>query len=266
MASDDRYQLFAVRYGHHERRSPENFMGGDTHDVDMPLDYFVWAIVGESRTFILDTGYDRAMAAKRGRHIVRPVEEGLARLGIDHASVTDVIISHMHYDHCGNHALFPNATFHLQDAEMEYATGRCMCHEAMRHPFDVDDVTTMVRRVHTGRVCFHGKDEILAPGISLHRVGGHSRGLQVVRVETARGAVVLGSDAAHFYANMERGKPFPVLENVEAALEGVRRMRELASSRDHIIPGHDPLVRTLYPRAREDDENITRLDVAPAPR
>jgi glyoxylase-like metal-dependent hydrolase (beta-lactamase superfamily II) len=263
MANAGQYGIYSVRYGRHERRSSENFMGGDSHDVDMPLDYFVWAIVGAERTFILDTGFDRAMGEKRGRRLIRPVDEGLAMIGIDHCGVTDVIISHLHYDHCGNHTLFPNATFHLQDAEMGYATGRCMCHELVRHPFDIDDVVTMVRRLYSGRVCFHCGDEMLAPGLSVHLVGGHSRGLQVVRVQTARGAVVLGSDAAHFYANMERNRPFPVLDNVSAVLEGVRRMRALASSENHIVPGHDPLVSTLYPKAIATVDDIVRLDIAP---
>lgn len=263
MPNAGQYEIFAVRYGHHERRSPQNFLGGDSHDVDMPLDYFVWAIVSPSRTFILDTGFDRHMADKRGRHIVRPVEEGLKAIGIDHALVTDVIISHMHYDHCGNHHLFPEATFHLQDAEMEFATGRCMCHPAASHPFDVDDVTTMVRRVFDGRVCFHGASEELAPGLSVHRVGGHSRGLQVVRVETARGPVLLGSDAAHFYANMERNTPFPVFDRLSDVLEGYSTMRRLAASADHIVPGHDPLVVARYPAVRSDLSGVVRLDLAP---
>ena len=136
MGDPGRYEIHAVRYGHFKRRSGENFLGGDTHDVPMPLDYFVWAIVGEKRTFIVDTGFDKPTGDKRGRSVVRPVDAGLAAIGINHADVSDVIISHMHYDHCGNHHLFPNATFHLQDAEMEFATGRCMCHHAMRHPFE----------------------------------------------------------------------------------------------------------------------------------
>lgn len=253
------YKVYAVRYGHFERRSPENFLGGDTHDVPMPLDYFVWAIVGKGRTFIVDTGFDSPTGDKRGRSVVRPVDEGLAMLGIDHATVSDVIISHMHYDHCGNHHLFPNATFHLQDAEMEFATGRCMCHNAMRHPFEAEDVTKMVRRVFDGKVRFHDPESEIAPGITLHKVGGHSRGLQVVRVETDNGALVLASDAAHFYANMEREKPFPVFDRLSDVILGVERMRTLASSQRHIVPGHDPLVLQRFGSIDEGKHGIVDL-------
>ena len=98
----------------------------------MPLDYFVWAIVGTKRSFIFDTGFDVARAAKRDRTLLRPVGEGLRMIGLDPDKVEDVIISHMHFDHSGNHALFPNARYHVQDAEMKYCTGRCMCHHALR--------------------------------------------------------------------------------------------------------------------------------------
>jgi glyoxylase-like metal-dependent hydrolase (beta-lactamase superfamily II) len=118
------YEIYAVRYAHHDRRASENFLGGDPHDGPMPLDYFVWAIVGATRTFILDTGFDQAMAAKRRREFLRSPQEGLVAIGIDPTAVEDVIISHMHYDHAGNHDLFPNATFHVQDSEMAFCTGR----------------------------------------------------------------------------------------------------------------------------------------------
>lgn len=261
----DTYEIHAVRYGHDGRKSSQNFLGGDSHDVDMPLDYFVWAIRSETRTFVLDTGFSADMGSKRGRTLIRPVAEGLAAIGIDHAKVQDVIISHLHYDHAGNNDMFPEATFHLQDTEMEYATGRCMCHKTINHPFEVEDVVTMVRRVYEGKVYFHHRDEELAPGLSVHHVGGHSRGLQVVRVDTARGPVVLGSDAAHFYANMERAQPFPVFDNAAAVLDGVRRMKELAGqdAEDRIIPGHDPLVLERYRPVSADLHDIVRLDHPP---
>ncbi len=88
----DIYDLFAIRYGHHHRTAAGNFIGGDPHDGPMPLDYFVWAIVGAKRSFILDTGFDAAMGLRRGRTLLRPVAEGLNALGIAPGAVEDVII------------------------------------------------------------------------------------------------------------------------------------------------------------------------------
>lgn len=260
---DETYQIYAVRYGHFDRTAAANFIGGDEHDGPMPLDYFVWAIVGTDRTFILDTGFDAASAAKRNRMLLRPVGEGLKVIGVDPDTVSDVIISHMHFDHAGNTDLFPAARYHLQDSEMAFCTGRCMCHPFLRHAFDPDDVTAMVRRVFDGRVRFHDGDSEIAPGLTVHRVGGHTGGLQVTRVKTQRGWVVLGSDAAHFYANFEQYRPFPIVQNVVEMLEGYDRMRALASSGDHIIPGHDPVVLARYPAFHAGVDGIVRLDLDP---
>lgn len=260
---DATYELYAIRYAHLARTARHNFIDGDPHDGPMPLDYYVWAIVGQHHTWVLDTGFDAAMAARRGRTLVRPVEDGLRAIGIDPAGVRDVIISHMHYDHAGNHALFPAARFHLQDDEMAYCTGRSMCHDLLRAPFDAGDVQAMVGRVFAGRVVFHDGDSTLAPGLSLHRVGGHTRGLQVVRVRTRRGWVVLASDAAHFYANWQQRRPFPIVDNVTAYLEAFRRIEALADSPRHVVPGHDSLVLRRYPRAFPEVADIVRLDQEP---
>src|SRR5271156_2841966 len=261
----DIYELFAIRYGHHDRTASANFIGGDPHDGPMPLDYFVWAIVGEKRNFIVDCGFDAEMGRKRERQFIRSPGEGLSALGVNPDQVEDVIISHMHFDHCGNHSLFPRARYHLQDRELAYCTGRYMCHPATRMPFEPDDVTAMVRRVFEGRVRFHDGAEELAPGVSLHHVGGHTMGMQIVRVQTQRGWVVLASDASHLYANIEQGRPFPVVHDVGDMLEGYETIRRLASSPNHIIPGHDPLVLKRYPVAAPRLEGIAvRLDVEPA--
>src|SRR5262249_464316 len=166
------------------------------------------------------------------------------------AEVTTIIVSHMHYDHVGNYDLFPRARYHLQDCEMAYATGRCMCHTALRMPFEVDDVVAMVRKVFAGRVAFHdGKDEIV-PGVTVHHIGGHSKGLQSVRVKTRRGQVVLAADAAHLYAHLDSGRIFPITYNVAEVAEGYETLKKLASSPNHVVPGHDPLVLARYPAAK----------------
>jgi glyoxylase-like metal-dependent hydrolase (beta-lactamase superfamily II) len=257
------YEVYAICYGDDAgRRTTQNFIGGDPHDGPMPMSFFIWAIRGPDRTWILDTGFDVAMARKRGRRLLRPIEQGLLTLGIDASAVQDVIVSHMHYDHAGNHAAFPSARYHLQEREMRYCTGRCMCHEALRLPFEADDVTAMVRKVFAGRVAFYDGSHELAPGLSVHWVGGHSQGLQVVRVRTRRGWLVLASDASHYYANIEQRRPFPLVYNVGEMLEGFETLNRLGDSADHIIPGHDPLVLTRYPSVCE---GIVRLDVEPHP-
>jgi glyoxylase-like metal-dependent hydrolase (beta-lactamase superfamily II) len=264
MTDPETYEIYAIKYAHLERRAGNNFLGGDPHDDPMPLDYFVWAITNGNRTIILDTGFDEKMAKRRGRDHLRNPGDGLAMIGIDPAKIDDVIISHMHYDHTGNEDLFPNARFHLQDSEMAFCTGRNMCHGALNHSFAVEDVVAMVRRVYAGRVMFHDGTDELAPGITLHRVGGHTMGLQVTRVRTRRGWVVLASDASHFYANMQQGRPYPVVHDVGAMLDGYKTMSWLASSPNHIIPGHDPLVLQHYPAAKPGLEGIVaRLDVEP---
>lgn len=263
MSTESTFEIHAVRYAHHDRNAAENFLGGDPHDLPMPLDYFVWAVIGPHKTYIVDTGFDMVASRTRQRRLVRPVEEGLRAIGIDHAAVTDIIISHMHFDHAGNRELFPAATYHLQDSEMAYCTGRCMCHPMLNHPFEPADVQSMVGKVFDGRVRFHDGDSQIEPGLTVHRVGGHSRGLQIVRVKTKRGWVVIGSDASHFYANFEQYRPFPVVDSVADMLAGYDRMRELSTTIRHIIPGHDPLVLDRYPRSLPGIADIVRLDETP---
>jgi glyoxylase-like metal-dependent hydrolase (beta-lactamase superfamily II) len=263
-AGDDSYEVYALRYGHHDRRAAENFIGGDPHDVLQPLDFYIWAIVGRRATYLVDTGFDAAMARARKRDLVRPIAESLSAIGVAPDAVEDIIVTHLHYDHSGNHDLFPRARYHLQDGEMAYATGRSMCHAHLRLPFEADDVVAMVRKVFSGRLAFHDGDDEIAPGITVHRIGGHSKGLQSVRVRTRRGYVVLASDASHLYRHIEQGRVFPIVYNVGEVLEGYETLKRLASSPAHIVPGHDPAVIARYPAARPGLEGfVVRLDADP---
>lgn len=249
MAKPDEYQVFAIKYATLERKASENFIGGDPHEAASNLDYFIWLARSKARTFVIDTGFNPRAARLRGRAMTVPPGKTLPRLGVDPRKVKDVIITHLHYDHVGNFGLFPAATFHLQDDEMAYATGRHMSDHFFSQAYEVDEVVGMVREVYKGRVRFHDGDEELAPGLSLHRVGGHTRGLQAVRVRTQAGWIVLASDAAHLYANMDDARPFPIVFDVGRMIEGWRRLRDLADAPELVVPGHDPLVMRRYPAA-----------------
>jgi glyoxylase-like metal-dependent hydrolase (beta-lactamase superfamily II) len=259
------FELFAIRYGRHTgRRASDNFIGGDLHDAGADLEYFVWVARRSDRTYVIDTGFNPTSAAERGRTMLRLPADGVRALGIDPGSVDRVILTHLHYDHAGSLGDFPRASFHAQDAEIAYATGRCMCHRFLRRSFDVEDVVGFVRHVYADRVVFHDGFAELASGLTLHRVGGHSAGLQIVRVWTRRGWVVVASDASHYYHNIRRGLPYPTVFHVGEMMEGFKMVRALADSDDHIVPGHDPIVMSIYPPPSSELDGIAvRLDVAP---
>jgi glyoxylase-like metal-dependent hydrolase (beta-lactamase superfamily II) len=249
VADSATYEVFAVKYAERDARRPEHFLGGDPHDVPMSMDYFVWAIVGRNRTVVVDTGFNSDDATRRNRRLLRTAAEGLATIGVDASTAPDVILTHLHYDHVGGFDQFPNASFHLQDREMAFATGRNMADTEYSHAFTARHVAEMVVAVHDKRVRFHDGDAELAPGISVHHIGGHTDGLQAVRVNTAAGPLVLASDATHYYENMEASRPFPVVFNVSAMVAGYDRLRSLAGADGVIVPGHDPLVFERHPPA-----------------
>jgi glyoxylase-like metal-dependent hydrolase (beta-lactamase superfamily II) len=262
--SDDVHEVYAVRYAQHARMRSENYIFGDPHDEMTAIAYYVWVIKGPHGTFVCDTGFDETAAKERGRTIIHPVGEGLQALGVAPDQVDHVIATHMHWDHAGNYDLFPNARYHVQDTEMAYCTGRCMCHPTLRIPFSESDVHAMLRKVYDYRVEFHDGVEELAPGITVHKIGGHSKGLQCVRVKTRRGYVVVASDCCHLYSHIDEGRVFPITYSVGDTLEGYRALLKLASSRQHMVPGHDPEVLKIYPAATPNLANwIARLDVEP---
>lgn len=250
-----------MRYATAARREGEIFIGADAHDAPVRMDYFVWVARNRRHTVVVDTGFDAAAAARRGREFLQSPVDGLRQLGIDPDAVEHVVITHLHYDHAGNLARFPRALFHLQDREISYATGRHMATPFFAHAYELEDVLTMVRLVYDRRVRFCDGDAEVVPGITVHHIGGHTLGLQAVRVWTRLGWLVLASDALHYQANMTTGRPFPIVADVGAMVQGWERLRSLADDEQHIVPGHDPIVMQQYRApAASLDGNIVQLD------
>lgn len=250
------FAVYAIRYATREARRGDAFYGGDPHDGPMPMDYFVWAVVSDRETVVVDVGCTRAVAERRARTYLRSPGDGLAALGIEVAEVRQVVLTHLHYDHAGNVPLFPAATFVLQEDEMAFWTGRHAGRPLFRAIVEPADVAGLVYRNFEGRVRFVDGDAEVVPGITVHRVGGHAHGLQAVRVDVATGPVVLAADASHFYANLEEDRPFSFVNDLPASYDAFDRLRALAGPSGVIVPGHDPLVMRRFPPAAPGLEGI----------
>lgn len=255
------FEVYAIRYGRSVRKRSESFIGGDPHDGPMPMAYYVWLIRNGSTAIVVDTGFDETVATERKREFLISPVDGLKALGVEHTDVSHVILTHLHYDHAGNHHLFPNALFHLQADEMRYSTGPNMRHKTLRAGYDPADLKAVIDRLYSDRLLFHsGKSEIV-PGVNVRRMGGHSAGLQAVTVNTQRGLIVLASDSAVFYEGLETGRVFPAAFHVGEELDGYETLKRLAGSIRNIIPGHDVGVMERYPAIVDDV--AWRLDVEP---
>jgi glyoxylase-like metal-dependent hydrolase (beta-lactamase superfamily II) len=263
--ADDIYHVYSLCFARLDRTAHQNFMVPDLHDGPMPLDYNMWILHNSARTVLVDTGFGPRAAKERGRILdVDPIE-ALGRLGIDPDTISDVLITHLHYDHAGNMDRLTRARFHVQESEVVYATGPCMCEKFMRFPYDVEDVVTFIRHTFAERVVHHCGDAAPLPGISLHHLPGHTAGIQAVKVNTPRGPVLLASDVSHYYANFLRKSPFSLIINVPETLESYDAMLRLVPGTDNIIPGHDPRVREIYPMIEVEGIKLAELHKAPLP-
>ncbi len=278
MSSPETYEVFAIRFCQRGGRDrTETFLthawSDKSHDFSADVAYYVWLIRNENRTVLVDTGFDLAEVERRKAHsggrwqpdYARSPADGIAMLGVNAHEITDVIVSHLHFDHAGTTDAFPKATFHLQEAEMAYATGRHMNRPSFRGAYSVEHMVEIIRRLYEDRVRFVAGDAEFAPGIELFLIGGHTMGIQAVRVLTKRGWVMLASDASHFYDNVLGMAPYPIVFSVGDMLDGFEKLLRLAETRRHVIPGHDPLVMAHYPAPTPELEGaVVRLDLAPA--
>ncbi|MCL6443950.1 MAG: N-acyl homoserine lactonase family protein [Alicyclobacillus sp.] len=243
------YEVYAIEYATRAARSSENFFGHhDPHeDFPMPLSYYIWLAVSNEHTVVIDIGFTEEVAIKRQRTFLRCPIETLRKLDIDPEKVPYVVITHMHYDHVGNAHKLPNATFFVQEDEMSFWTGKYASKEHFKALVEVEDIVHLVRENFNGRVHFVDGNANILPGISVYKTGGHSAGLQVVKVQTEKGNVILASDASHFYKNIEENRPFSAVYNLADMYGAFDIVRSLTDESSIIVPGHDPMVMQRFP-------------------
>lgn len=256
------WEVHALRFAlDPSRRAFQWFLGGSGGDAPMPVAYHAFLLRGPGGIIAMDTGADAARCARYGKTAFRGLDAALAALGIAPGEVRTVIQTHLHWDHAGQPALFPRATFHLQARELAYVNGPAMRHAVLRAGYEAADIAAATSLLHAGRLVLHDGEVRLADGLSLHCVGGHTDGLMVARVRTRRGWMCLATDAVAHRANLDRRIPFPAVLRVDEALDAFDTVCALADAPDLVIPGHDPWVVDVHtPSASGTAGWLARLD------
>ena len=235
------YEVYALKYGERDTTACQFFYRESSH-APITLHYFVWLILGGPHPILVDTGFLDEDAQARGiRNYITPAA-AVERAGVKAADVPVSLITHLHYDHWAGHSLFPSAEFWIQRDEVAFWTGRYGRMPAFRGSANVNALAGLVTLNYANRIRIVDGDQDVLPGIRVHRVGGHTAGLQIVTVQTARGTVVLTSDASHFYRNVETRQPVQIITNLPEMLEAFETIHALAGAEKLIVAGHDPEV------------------------
>jgi glyoxylase-like metal-dependent hydrolase (beta-lactamase superfamily II) len=239
------YEVYALKYAERDTTACQFFYRESSHDI-LTLHYFVWLILGGPHPILVDTGFLEDDARARGmRNYVSPAAM-VQRAGIKPADVPVALITHLHYDHWAGHTLFPSAEYWMQRDEIAFWTGSFGAAPAFRQSANVESLAHLVTLNYGNRVHALDGDHEVAPGLHLYRVGGHTAGMQIVTVKTARGTVVLTSDASHFYHNVETRQPVQIMTSLPEMLTGFDTIHRLAGAEKLIVAGHDPQVSDRF--------------------
>lgn len=255
------YDIYACRYGGPITRKVAIALWNNGWDQDGQISYYVWAIkAANGEVIVVDTGASPALgAARKVADYTDPVDV-LARIDATADSVTKVVVTHMHWDHVGNIdnylKAFPKAKIYVQKREFDFCVKSGI---AQRKPvsvlFDHDAIKTVGSLAGSDKLVIVDGDVNLAPGIDLFLAPGHTLGLQVVRVNTAKGAAIVGSDLAHLFRGYREDTGSAFIMDMPAWIGSFDKIKPKASI-DLIFPGHDIQMTDNYPAVAE---GVTKL-------
>jgi glyoxylase-like metal-dependent hydrolase (beta-lactamase superfamily II) len=255
----DNYEVYAVRFATIAGFPVSSLVAGADRDRRLDIAMMVWVLKGGGRIAIVDSGFHRERYFRQFtvKDYIKP-SEAIAPLGIGPDDVTDLLVTHLHWDHAGGIDLFPAARVWIQKEEYDYYAGEAWQSERTHGGIDAEDVLELVKRNTAGKVSFvRGDDETSMPGIGFGVGGRHTWASQFIAVETRHQVAVIASDNMYLYENME--KHLPVAQTLDAAsnLRTQDRMRSLASEPRLLVPGHDPAVFERFPRVTD---RIVRIE------
>ena len=246
----DIYEVYALAYGVYPDYSVANFVAGADKNRKIDAQMMIWLIKGPGgRNILVDAGcyHDTVLAGKGIKNFIKP-SDSLAKVGLSPSQITDVIISHMHWDHVDGIDLFPNAKIWIQKEEYAYYIAAWQP-DGKHGGVEPDNVLTLVRLNTERKVdLIDGDDQEISDGIRVYTGERHTFASQYVGVRTAAGTVIIASDNLYLYENLERHVPIAQTFDAVSNLNAQDRMRRLAARPELIVPGHDPAVFVRFPR------------------
>ncbi len=243
------YEIYAIQYATIPDFPVSQLVAGAESARKLDIAMMVWLVRGNGRNILVDSGFYREQFFRQWRvtGFVKP-SEALARVNLQPEDITDVIVTHMHWDHADGMDLFGKARIWMQKEELEYYAGEAWQSRRTHGGIDPDDVLAAVKLNVEGRVgLVHGDAQEILPGVTCYTGGKHTYASQYVGVNTAAGTVVLASDNMYLYENLEKHLPIAATLDAESNLRAQDRMKQLAASPRLIVPGHDPAVMTRFP-------------------
>ncbi len=252
------YEAYAIQYGTLANFPVRGLVAGADTARRIDVAAMVWLLKAPGgRTVLVDAGFyrDEFMARWKPVNYVRPAQ-AVEAFGVPAGSVTDIIVSHVHWDHADGIDLFPNARIWIQRAEYEYYVGPRG--EALQSGITASDAAMFARLKASGRVMLvEGDDQEPIPGIRVYTGGRHTYASQFASVRTRAGTVVIASDNCYLYENLEKHAAIAQTFDAASNLAAQARMAMIATSPKLIVPGHDPAVFLRFPIVKP---GVARID------
>jgi glyoxylase-like metal-dependent hydrolase (beta-lactamase superfamily II) len=244
------YSIVAIRYGTIAAFPADSLVMGAAKDEKIDIAMVFWLIRGGGRNILFDTGFHRETWLRQfpTADYLRP-DEAAKLAGVKPEDVTDIVISHAHWDHMGGIDLFPKATVWIQKQEFSYYTADAWQPGGRHGGIDPDDVKALVQRNIEGRLRLIDGDNVeILPGIHAYTGARHTWASQYIRVD-GDPPFVLASDNCYLYRNLTEHKASANFSEADepANIRNQARMIELAGSADRVIPGHDPRQFERFP-------------------
>ena len=245
------YEVYAVKFATIPAFRVSGLVAGADPARTLDIAMMVWVARSADRIVLVDAGFvrDKFIQQWKPADYVTPAVAVERALGIAPEHVTDIVISHVHWDHADGVSLFPKARVWIQREEYAHHVGEEGA--VLNRAIDRDVAAAFFGLRAAGRLMLvDGDDREVAPGIRVYTGGKHTFASQFVGVTTRAGTVVLASDNAYLYENLEKRLAIAQTLDAVSNLAAQARMAKIAAKPEFVVPGHDPEVFKRLPQLK----------------